>query len=81
MNIKIEQRKTTERGGYLMMPLKKNVPEPKDKTWKLVTCPKCGCECWKTPLPQGFTEEMFDGRLCTICALKEGVRRKNELSK
>lgn len=34
-NVKIESRKTTDRGGYLMMPLQKNVPIPSDE-WRCV---------------------------------------------
>lgn len=74
MDIKIEPRKTTDRGGYMTMPLKKNVPQPKDETWVPAVCPECGCECWDRPLPEGFTKEMFSGKLCTICALKAGLR-------
>lgn len=69
--MKIEPRKTTDRGGYMMMPLRANIPEPKNSTWKLSKCPKCGAECWETPLPEGYTEDMFDGKLCTMCGLKE----------
>ena len=72
MGVKIEPRKITDRGGYLMMPLRQNVPNPADDAWSLTTCPKCGRECWERPLPEGFTEEMFVGRLCTVCALMEG---------
>lgn len=73
MNVKIEQRQLTDSGGYLMMPLQKNVPVPSDDTWRLTNCPKCGCECWSRPLPNGFTEDMFAGRLCTMCALRAGI--------
>ena len=68
--MKIEPRKSTDCGGILMMPLRKNVPRPTNRTWKLTTCPKCGEECWDRPLPEGYKEEMFDGKLCTMCALK-----------
>lgn len=68
--MKIELRKQSDRGGYLMMPLVENVPVPSDKTWKKVSCPKCGKECWDRPLPDGFSYDMFDGKLCTMCALK-----------
>lgn len=75
--MKIEKRKISDRGGYLMMPLVKNVPRPKDKDWKQAICPECGTECWDRPLPEGFSENMFDGKLCTICALKAaGVKGK-----
>lgn len=42
MDVKIEPRKQTDRGGYLMMPLLKNVPIAPRATWKLVKCPVCG---------------------------------------
>lgn len=73
--MKIEPRKPSDRGGYLCMPLRVNIPNPADSGWKLTTCPKCGCECWDRPLPQGYTQDMFDGKLCTACALKEGSRQ------
>lgn len=74
MYMRIEPRKAADRGGYLMMPLKKNVPHPKDETWIPAICPECGCECWDRPLPEGFAEEMFSGKLCTMCAIKENLR-------
>ncbi len=73
MNVMIEPRNPTGRGGYLMMPLQANVPVPSDDTWRLTNCPKCGRECWSRPLPEGCTEDMFDGRLCTMCALRAGM--------
>lgn len=66
--IKIEPRKITDRCGYLCMPLKKNVPEGK-AGWQLTQCPDCGSDCWKSPLPIGYTEDMFTGILCTECAI------------
>lgn len=33
---RIEPRKKTDRHGYLCMPLKENVPHPKNKNWKLL---------------------------------------------
>lgn len=70
MNIKIEPRKATDRGGYITMPLVKNVPYPQNDTWKKSVCPKCHAECWDRRLPPGFTEDMFFGKLCTECALR-----------
>lgn len=71
MNIRIEPRKTTDRGGYLMMPLVENVLYPINDTWKKTTCPKCNSECWDRRLPPGITEDMFAGKLCTRCALEK----------
>ncbi len=73
MTLKIEPRKTTDRGGYLTLPLRENVPVPGSENWQLTNCPKCGQECWDRPLPDGLTKEMFAGRLCTMCALRAGI--------
>lgn len=80
MNIKIEPRKTTDRDGYLMLPLVKNVPYPANDTWKKSTCLKCGAECWDRQLPPGFTEDMFSGKLCTECALRMTAQEKLEMT-
>lgn len=69
--MKIRPRENSDIGGYLCMPLRNNIPRPTDKTWKLTTCPECGSECWDRPLPEGFTEDMFEGKRCTMCALKK----------
>lgn len=63
--------------GVITMPLRRNVLEPKDPAWHLTRCPACGAECWDRPLPAGIPEELFDGKLCTECALS-GLRRKEE---
>lgn len=81
----MKPRRESDRGGFLMMPLFQNIPDPKDDSWKLCRCPKCDKECWDRPLPEGFTEDMFGGKLCTMCALRAGrdltlplkFRRKN----
>ena len=73
--MKIAPRKPTDRGGYLAMPLVQNVPRPSDKAWKKTACPECGRECWDRPLPEGFTEEMFKGKLCALCALEAAGQR------
>lgn len=80
MNVKIEPRKTTDRGGYLMLPLVKNVPYPANDTWEKSTCPKCGAECWDRRLPPGFTEDMFSGKLCTECALRITAKEEPQMT-
>lgn len=60
-----------DRCGYIAMPLVKNVPYPRNDTWEKTTCQKCNSECWDRRLPPGFTEDMFAGKLCTMCALKQ----------
>ena len=72
--MEIKPRKKGDRGGIITMPLKVNVPNPNDKSWEETKCPECGAVCWKCPLPKGFGEEMFEGRMCTMCALKRGLR-------
>jgi len=80
MNIKIEPRKMTDRGGCLMLPLVKNIPYPANDTWKKSTCPKRGAECWDRQLPPGFTEDMFSGKMCMECALRMAAQRKAEIT-
>ena len=72
----LEQRKRTDRGGYLAMPLRKNVPEPHDQRWKLTNCPVCGRECWERPPPDGLRQSV-DGIVCTECTLMMGVSQEN----
>lgn len=72
--MEIKPRKISDRGGIITMPLKANVPDPNDNSWEETNCPECGAKCWKRPLPKGFSEDMFDRRMCTMCALKRGLR-------
>lgn len=72
--MEIKPRRISDRGGIITMPLKVNVPDPNDNSWEETNCPECGAKCWKRPPPKGFSEDMFDGRMCTMCALKRGLR-------
>lgn len=72
--MEIKPRRISDRGGIITMPLKVNVPDPNDNSWEETNCPECGAVCWKRPLLKGFSEDMFDGRMCTMCALKRGLR-------
>lgn len=72
--MEIKPRRISDRGGIITMPLKVNVPDPNDNSWEETNCPECGAVCWKRPLPKGFSEDMFGGRMCTMCALKRGLR-------
>ena len=58
MKVKIEPRKSTDRGGYYCMPLYTNIQH--------------GAKCWRTPLAE-IAEEQGAKGLCTMCALKKGV--------
>ena len=73
--MKITPRKPTDRGGILTMPLVENVLRPTDAAWKKTTSPKCGKVCWDRPLPERYQESMFDGKMCTLCALQMGVSK------
>lgn len=70
MNVKIWPRKQGDKGGYAMMPMKKNIPVGKEG-WELTTCPECNRECWKTPLLEAALSQGAKA-LCTECALKKG---------
>lgn len=73
MNVRIEPRKTTDRGGYVCMPLVENCPTG-HKDWKKTNCPNCGTECWMMPGMLKLKEEQGATPLCTMCALREGVQ-------
>lgn len=74
LDIKIEPRKPTDRGGYACMPLKDNVMVGRPG-WKLVNCPECGRECWRSELVDA-AEASGAIALCTMCALSKGAQRK-----
>jgi hypothetical protein len=76
MEIEVKPRKKTDRGGYLCMPLCKNVPEGKPE-WKKVSCPICGEMCWERPGQAGIIEKRkLDGAFCTECALKVATKER-----
>ena len=72
MKVKIEPRKASDRGGYVCMMMKKNVPEGR-KDWKLVKCPECGRECWRTSMID-LVEAQGAVAVCTECAIRKGIR-------
>jgi len=56
------------------MPLYRNVPTPKNPDWKLVSCAKCGSDCWETDLHRTTIQRENDvTALCTECAIKIGM--------
>lgn len=68
--MKNEQKKMNEKGGYVCMPLKKNIKEPQSADWKLTRCPECNVECWEQPLVK-LVERQGVKALCTKCVLKK----------
>lgn len=77
MKCKIEPRKITDKGGYLTMPLMRNVPVGR-KDWARTLCPNCGRACWDRPLPEGYGIDMFEGKLCTVCVVTMALRGEEE---
>ena len=71
--IKVWPRAASDRGGFVCMPLRSNVPQGRED-WTLVHCPECGAECWRSPLT-GETEKSGAVALCTMCALRKGGPR------
>lgn len=71
MEMRIWPRGLEEKGGYAMMPMRKNIPAGREG-WELTQCPACGRECWKTPLLSVVLKQGAVA-LCTECALRKGV--------
>lgn len=69
----IMPRRANERGGYMCMPMRKNIPVGRSG-WKLVNCPKCGCECWFDPLMEIALAQGAEA-CCTECALRLGMKQ------
>ncbi len=63
MEVKIWPRGPKEKGGYAMMPMRKNIPVGRDG-WELTQCPACGCECL-TMVPCVSLSETIRRRLIT----------------
>ena len=61
-----------EKGGILLMPMKKNIPEGRID-WKPYKCPKCGGDCWKVPEADDLVRTQGVELLCTECGLKDGL--------
>ena len=74
MNFDIRPRLPSDRGGYVCLPLKSNVPEGHEG-WTLVRCPECGAECWRDPLV-AEVEKTGATALCTMCALRKGAGKE-----
>lgn len=72
MEVKIKPRKATDRGGYYCMPLYTNIQHGKPG-WRITQCPECGAKCWRIPLAE-IAEEQGARGLCTMCALKKGMK-------
>lgn len=58
--------------GYVCLPLKSNIPFPKNKDWKLVHCSICGEECWESDAAREILRNPDMKSACTMCSLKQG---------
>ena len=59
MNITIKPWKPGD-GGLICLPLRSNIPDAsKHPDWHLVTCPRCGRECWEPEL--AHLQSLFQG--------------------
>lgn len=59
----------------LMLPLERNVPDPRHDDWKLTICPKCGTRCWESDQAREV-KRIFPDMVayCTNCALAANVK-------
>lgn len=76
--IDLSPRKETDRGGFLCLPMKKNLNgdiKAKHPDWTLIKCPHCGRECWKPSGVDELVEKQGVTLLCTECALSAGLVR------
>lgn len=73
-HIEIRPRKKSDQGGYVCMPMLKNIPQ-RHKNWKLVECPECGAPCWRTP-EHDLVERTGAIALCTECVLRKGANNE-----
>ena len=69
MQVKISPRSPDEKGGILLMPMKKNIKHPKNG-WKRVKCPVCGQKCYRNAHPEWIRAQQLRA-MCTECGLKE----------
>lgn len=66
---------------YLCLPLKRNIPEPKNSNWKLTHCVICGAECWETEQAARVLQDKRFIRSCTLCALRAYQKSVTETAK
>lgn len=71
--LRLTPRPEGQKGGIGMMPLRKNIPKPRNG-WRLTKCPKCGRECWLT-ISREEQEKMQIKLMCTECALMEELTK------
>lgn len=74
-DVKVEPRKPTDKGGILLLPMKKNLGDVSEShpDWKLISCPECGAECYE--FPEAHRLQLTQGvkLMCTECGIKAGL--------
>lgn len=56
--------------SVVCFPRKDNIPDAsKHPDWKLIKCPRCGCECWESELARKVLLMGIQGA-CTSCAIR-----------
>jgi len=63
------------KGMFICMPLKENIPEPKNPDWKLTNCEICGAECWESEIAEKILKHGAI-KSCTKCALAATMKKK-----
>ena len=73
--ITVEPRKPTDKGGILLLPLKKNLKRAEENhpDWKLIKCPECGQECYEFPEAQRLQLTQGVKLMCTECGIEAGI--------
>lgn len=72
MQGELENRMLPDSEFTILMPLFKNVPEPRDPTWQPTVCPVCRRRCWFDPAGEEFIR-LAKGAVrirCTECGLQ-----------
>lgn len=78
LGIDARPHKEINKGGYICLPLDKNLngnTQAKHPDWTPISCPSCGRKCWKFPEADRIAKEQGAKMLCTECAIDAGLVR------
>ena len=73
--ITLQPRKSTDKGGILLLPLKKNIKNAAENhpDWQLIKCPECGRPCYKFPEAARLQATQGVTLMCTECGIEAGI--------
>lgn len=73
--VSIEPRKPTDKGGILLLPMKKNLGDVSadHPDWQPISCPECGAECYEFPEAHRLQLQQGVRIMCTECGIKAGI--------